>query len=704
MRRLRLPGLMKTARGTRARLTAAGATALTALIAGLLVSGQPASAASLTPIVGEGSTWAQPAFHAWTVGAQQSGSGLVNYEGVGSTVGRVAFANGEADFAASEIPYGVHDGVNTDDPPTTRGFAYMPDAAGGVAFMYNLVINGQRVTNLRLSGAVIAGIFTNKITRWNDPTIAADNPGLNMPATTIIPVVRTDGSGATWQFTQWMLATQPSYWTAYCAVVGRSPCTPTSAYPVQSGTNMIGQPGDTGVATYVSSTQANGAIGVTEYSAAVQTDSPVAKMLNAAGYYTAPTPGNVGVSLLDAQINTDSGNPDTYLTEDLSQVYTDPDPRTYELSYYSYMIIPTDLRENFTTNKGATLGQFGSFMLCQGQASVDPLGYAALPINLVEAGFDQLRTVPGSQVPATDAAAIAQCHNPTFSTDGTNTLAQDDPMPPACDAQGPAQCTEVAAGFTLTASPNPAKLDQPVTLMATVTPPAGAAIPAGSVQFQIGGSAIGPPVALDSSGVATTTTPSFAATGTVDVEAVFTPADPSASTGAFATLLLTVQPNVVSGAIPLSVPVPLTGAFTLTIDTSDTVPLVVSGSNATGLTTAVVVTDTRNTFPGWAVLGRSIDFTGSGTAAGASISCGQLGWMPTSFGPFPQGVTLGGQVNPANPGLCANPAVLASAPSGLGNGYGTIALGADLTLAIPPVQAAGPYSGGLSVTAMTSNP
>jgi hypothetical protein len=90
-----------------------------------------------------------------------------------------------------------------------------------------------------------------------------------------------------------MIATEPSYWTAYCQVVGRSPCTPTSAYPVQPGSAMIGQPGDLGVSGYVSQAQANGAIGYTEYSYALQTGFPVAKVLNAAGYYTLPTPGHV---------------------------------------------------------------------------------------------------------------------------------------------------------------------------------------------------------------------------------------------------------------------------------------------------------------------------------------------------------------------------------------------------------------------------
>jgi ABC-type phosphate transport system substrate-binding protein len=292
------------------------------------------------------------------------------------------------DFAASDIPYGLQDGSNF-DPPPTRGFAYIPDTAGGTTFMYNLPIGTQRVTDLRLSGAVIAGIFTNTITMWNDPKIAADNPGLTLPAIRIVPVVRSDGSGDTSQFTQWMLATQGPSWTAYCQVV--------------------------------------------------------AKVLNAAGYYTQPTAGHVGVSLLKAQINMDPNSP-LFLSEDLSQVYTDTDPRTYELSSYSYMIVPTDTSLGFTTDRGNTLGAFGQFLLCQGQQQVDSLGYSALPINLVEAGMAQLQRIPGNTVPTATADFIKACNNPTFSTEGTNTLANNDPQPQACDKQGPTQCLTATSG------------------------------------------------------------------------------------------------------------------------------------------------------------------------------------------------------------------------------------------------------------------
>lgn len=414
-----------------------------------------AAAATYAPITGAGSTWAYPAIHAWIDNMNQYGI-QVNYQTNGSSSGRTFFAGGQSEWAASEIPYGVVDGANADSPPS-RGFVYVPDVAGGTTLMYNLQINGQRVSNLRLSGSTVAGIFTNKITMWNNPAIKADNPSLNLPALQITPVVRSDGSGATADFTQWMLATDPSAWQAYCQAVGRTPCTQTSTYPDQAGTAMKAQSGDPGVSEYVAQSSSDGAIGYVEYSWALQSGFPVAKLLNAAGYYTLPSPGHVAVSLLQDQVNTNSSDPSTYLTQNLSDVYTNRDRRNYELSAYSYFIFPTTLTAPMTDNKGYTIGAFGSYALCLGQSQVDVLGYSALPINLVEDGFAQLRKVPGSTVPTETSAAIAQCHNPTFSTNGTNTLAEHDPQPLRCDKQGATQCapgvqepTETGVSSTVT--------------------------------------------------------------------------------------------------------------------------------------------------------------------------------------------------------------------------------------------------------------
>src|SRR5215467_10140583 len=114
---------------------------------GGLAGAQPAAAASLVPITGSGSTWSYNALHAWTGNVAQFGM-VVNYAPVGSTTGRSNFKQGTVDFAASDIPYGVVDGV-TNDPPPARGFTYIPDTAGAVTFMYNLKVGGKRVTNLR---------------------------------------------------------------------------------------------------------------------------------------------------------------------------------------------------------------------------------------------------------------------------------------------------------------------------------------------------------------------------------------------------------------------------------------------------------------------------------------------------------------------------------------------------------------------------
>jgi ABC-type phosphate transport system substrate-binding protein len=691
---------MNTARTMRARLAAIAAALLTALYAGVIAPAQPASAAAFAPITGSGSTWSYPAIHAWIDSLNTQGM-TINYQPNGSAGGRTFFAGGQSDFAGSEIPYGVQDGINSDLPPA-RGFGYMPDTAGGLGFMYNLTIGGQRVTNLRLSGAVIAGIFTNKIAVWNDPLIAADNPGLALPALPIIPAVRSDGDGSTMEFTQWMLATDPAAWQAYCGVVGRSPCTPTSTFPVQGGTNMIGQAGDPGVATYVSQSSSNGAIGYVPYSWALQEGFPVAKVLNAAGYYTLPTPDNVGVSLFYAQLNPDG-------SADLSQVYTDVDPRAYELSYYSYLIVPTDLTNGMTTNKGFTLGAFGQYLLCQGQQTVNVLGYAALPLNLVEDGFTQLQKIPGASVPTTTAAALAGCNNPTFSPDGTNLLASTAPLPPACDQQGATQCgSPVGTTTTLTASPNPPTTIQPVTLTATVTPLTGTGPLTGTVQFEVGGTEIGPPVTIDASGVATTTT-TFPVAGTQALTAVFTPAGQTGTanfTSSEGFLSLSVSQSLtVPGTVPLAVDVPLTGTFTLTVDTADTVTLAVSGSTATAVTPQIIVTDTRNNYPGWSVSCQAGDFASTSATAGVPISGNQLGWVPTGSS-LVAGVTLGGTVAPAAPGLGTIAAVLASAPPGVGSGFGTSTLGANLTLAIPPApgSTAGGYTGALNISAVESMP
>ncbi|HEY3833096.1 MAG TPA: phosphate ABC transporter substrate-binding protein PstS [Acidimicrobiia bacterium] len=415
-----------------------------------VTSAGPASADSYVPVSGSGSTWSYYALNQWIRDVQQYGM-RINYAPNGSSQGRQQFLQGTVDFAASDIPFQSHptDG-SAPENPVPGSYAYMPITSGGTVFMYNLQINGKRVTDLRLSGENIAKIFTHQITLWNDPAIAADNPGLNLPARAIVPVVRSDGAAASYHLSEWMIDQYPSIWNAYCSKSGRAPaCGATSNYPTVSG--MIAQSGDLGVSGYVSQSYADGAIGYVAYAYALQTGFPVAKMLNAAGYYTEPTAQNVAVSLLKAKINTDSTDPSVYLTQNLTGVYSDTDPRTYPLSSYGYLILPIKTQGQFTSAKGKTLAAFAYYAMCQGQQESASLGYSPMPINLVQASFTQINRIPGAVVQNIN---IQHCNNPTFTSSGVNELAATAPFPPACDKKGAVQCNGPTGGSKSVTTPS----------------------------------------------------------------------------------------------------------------------------------------------------------------------------------------------------------------------------------------------------------
>jgi len=390
----------------------------------------PASAnTNYVPVSGSGSTWSANAVDQWRRNVNQYGM-RVDYQASGSSDGRNQFRNGTIDFGVSEIPYGLKDG-NVVDVPPQRKFAYMPIVAGGTAFMYNLKIGPNRVTQLRLSGDTIAKIFTGVVTNWADPAIKADNPGLQLPARKIVPVVRSDGSGTTAQFTEYLAKNHSKVWDDYCRKVGRpTPCGFTSNFPVAGGSGFVSQSGSLGVSGYVAQAQSEGAITYVEYSYSRNANFPVAKVLNKSNHYVLPTAQAVAVGLLGAKLNSD-------LTQNLSGVYNNPDKRSYPLSSYSYMIVPTEISGSFSAEKGRTLGDFAYYFLCQGQQYADDLGYSPLPINLVKAGLDQIRRIPGVNAQSID---ITKCKNPTFSSDGSNTLAKTAPQPPDCDRRGPTQC------------------------------------------------------------------------------------------------------------------------------------------------------------------------------------------------------------------------------------------------------------------------
>jgi phosphate transport system substrate-binding protein len=421
------------------------ATRVTRLFAGLTVAviavfstQAPADAAGAHALIqGSGSGWAANAVNQWIADVTSQGMQVV-FTPNGSAQGRKDFALKTTDFGVTDIAYqGTDPATGLDDTSQGRGFVYMPVVAGGTAFPYHVLQNGKLVRNIRLSGLTLAKIFTNKITNWDDPEITADNNGRRLPSLQIIPVVHSEGSGSTAMFTRYLAKEYPSIWGPFNPGGAKM----TEYFP-RTGL-QIAQSGSDGVMNFVTSAAANGAIAFDEYSYALASNYPAIKVLNSAGVYTLPTQYNVAVALTKAIINSDKTSQD-YLTQNLDNVYTNSDPRAYALSSYAYMIIPTSSSDvRMTTGKRQTLADYLYFSICQGQQEMGPIGYSPLPINLVQAGFDQIGKLKTAD-PAVDLTArdVSTCGNPTFiaGQPTVNHLAQIAPQPPSCDHNGQGPC------------------------------------------------------------------------------------------------------------------------------------------------------------------------------------------------------------------------------------------------------------------------
>ncbi|OLB79970.1 MAG: hypothetical protein AUI14_08675 [Actinobacteria bacterium 13_2_20CM_2_71_6] len=411
------------------------ATSAVLLFLGLMVvNPAPATAATThSQIEGSGSSWSANAVNQWIADVQQQGLPVV-YTAPGSAQGRKDYAFGTVDYAVTDIPFQVRDPVSG-DPDTSGGrpYVYLPIVAGGTAFPYQIKVGNQLVRNLRLSGLTIAKIFTNQITNWNDPAITSDNNGRQLPSLPIIPVVHSEGSGSSAQFTTYLASLYGNIWGPYNS--GKNTL---NEYFPRKG-QAVAQNGSDGVMNFIASAAANGAIGYDEYSYALNANFPVAKLENAAGYFTLPTDKAVAKSLTQAVIGPD-------LIQKLDNVYRYTDDRTYPLSSYSYMILPTGKGNEdgrLTTGKRQTLVDFLYYSICTGQREMGPIGYSPLPVNLVDDGFKQIQKLKDAD-PAVDITKrdTSTCNNPTFIAGHPerNYLAEIAPEPPLCDKRGQGPC------------------------------------------------------------------------------------------------------------------------------------------------------------------------------------------------------------------------------------------------------------------------
>jgi phosphate transport system substrate-binding protein len=411
----------------------------TVVLFAVMASPAPVANAVGSTIQGSGSTWSFPMVNQWRADASAQGTNVTVQEG-GSSVGRQQFAQTITDFGDSDIPYQGQDPLTKqDDTALGRGFAYIPIIAGGTSLQYHLELGGQLIRGVRISDLTMAKIFTGVITNWGDPEITADMNGHKLPSVPIQVIVNSQGAGTTFQFTDYLAKHHGDLWSQYCGC----PNLATSYYPI-SRPNFSGQPGDDRIAATIEGPNSNGAIGFVQYSYPFVKNYPVLKVLNTNGFFILPTPGNTALALQSAGINLNSNDPNNYLTQDLSPVYTAPDPRVYILSSYSYMIIPSGGDKNASVDKGKaqTFANFLYYSLCDGQAEAPRLGYSPLPYVLVQRAFDQIPKITNMDSGFLSGRDPSTCNNPTFdhANLNRNLLAETDPFPPQCDHIGFGPC------------------------------------------------------------------------------------------------------------------------------------------------------------------------------------------------------------------------------------------------------------------------
>lgn len=276
----------------------------------------------------------------------------INYGGGGSGKGRQDLADGVVDFAGSD---GL---VKPEDAGKFKGeFLYFPTVAAPITVAYNL-----DVADLKLSPETIAKVFQREVKSWDDPAVAADNPGADLPSTPIIVAHRADSSGTTENFTKFLKAATPA-WTLDAGSTVNWP-----------GDTQAGN-GNSGVAQIVKSTK--GAIGYVDLSDALAAGLDTALIKNKAGKFVAPTLKGASAALAGAQVNDDlSYNP---LWADGAEAYPITAP-TWILAY----------KEQTDPAKGAALKAFLRFVLTDGQDLAQEVDYARLPASLRDKALAQL--------------------------------------------------------------------------------------------------------------------------------------------------------------------------------------------------------------------------------------------------------------------------------------------------------------------------
>lgn len=314
-------------------------------------------------LTGAGATFPYPIYSKWFSDYAARTGVKINYQSIGSGGGIRQLSEMTVDFGASDAPMTDEEMAKAKGGP----IVHVPTVVGAVAVTYNLP---QITQPLRLTPDAIAGIFLGEITKWNDARIAATNPGAALPNEDVLVVHRTDGSGTTYVFTDYLTTVSPSWANG----PGRSKQV---AWPVG-----LGGKGNEGVAGQVKQTP--GSIGYVETAYATQNRLPVAMVRNSAGNFVAPkieavTAAAAGIT------GTLSDTSDFRIS-----IVNAPGEAAYPISSLTWILLYQHQPDSV---KGRKLLDFLGWALTEGENSAAALDFAPLPAALVARVEERLKTV-----------------------------------------------------------------------------------------------------------------------------------------------------------------------------------------------------------------------------------------------------------------------------------------------------------------------
>jgi len=322
---------------------------LTALAAATVLA-FAAGSAQATDITGAGSSFVYPVLAKWSAAFTDKTKNKVNYQSIGSGGGIAQIKAATVDFGASDKPLDSKDLTDT-------GLGQFPVVIGGIVPVVN--IEGVNPGDIKLSGAVLADIFLGKVQKWNDKAIADMNPGVKLPETLITVVHRSDGSGTSFNVTNYLSKVSPEWKEK----VGEGT---TVSWPTG-----VGGKGNEGVAAYVK--QIKDSIGYVEYAYALQNKLTYTQLQNHAGKFIKPEKASFSAAAATA---------DWKSAKDFNLIMTDaPGDAAWPITATTWAIM---YKQTKNAEHSKTAFEFFKWSFEQGQKDADSLDYVPLPDSLVK--------------------------------------------------------------------------------------------------------------------------------------------------------------------------------------------------------------------------------------------------------------------------------------------------------------------------------